>query len=148
MSTARASEEVGAGLDSIGGMEQMDQIDIPEIVEEVRAVFEAYERALVENDVPALETAFWEDSRALRFGLRENHFGHAEIAAFRAGRSAANLSRTLERTEITTFGRDFATVNTAFRRHDSGMAGRQSQVWVRFPDGWRVTSAHVSFLPE
>lgn len=126
----------------------MDEIDIPEIVEEVRAVFEAYERALVENDVPALEAAFWKDPRTLRFGAGENLFGHAEIAAFRAGRPAANLSRTLERTEITTFGRDFATVNTAFRRHDSGKAGRQSQVWVRFPEGWRVTSAHVSFLQE
>jgi len=26
------------------------------------------------------------------------------------------------------------------------ISGRQSQAWVRFPEGWRIVSAHVSVL--
>ena len=57
------------------------------------------------------------------------------------------MTRALMRTVITTFGRDLATANTEFQRTESGRRGRQSQTWVRMPEGWRVVSAHVSFLP-
>jgi hypothetical protein len=52
----------------------------------------------------------------------------------------------LSRTLITTFGRDFATASTLYRRRETGRTGRQMQSWVRTADGWRVVAAHVSML--
>jgi hypothetical protein len=122
-------------------------VNIPEILAEMQAAFAEYERALISNDVAALQTMFRRDARTLRYGPAENLYGWDAIAAFRAGRSPVGLARTLENTVITTFGRDFATANTEFLR--SGRRGRQSQTWVRFPDeGWRIVAAHVSLMPE
>lgn len=123
----------------------MPEIDIPEIVAEVRAAFERYEKALVGNDVATLNALFWQDARVLRFGLAESLYGHEAIAGFRAARSTVDLDRDLFNTVITTFGRDLATANTEYRRKSSGKVGRQSQTWVRFPEGWRIVAAHVSF---
>lgn len=124
------------------------EIDIPEVKAEVEAAFAGYEAALVANDVEALDGFFRADPRTVRYGGGENLYGIEEIRAFRKGRSAAGLARTLERTVITTFGRDFAVASTMFRREsDGGRVGRQQQTWVRFPEGWRVVAAHVSALP-
>ena len=125
------------------------EIDLPEIVAEVRTVFERYERALVENDVAALDAFFHDDARTIRYGGGENLYGFAEIEAFRAARSPAGLARTLERTVITTYGRDHAVASTLFRRASAaGKIGRQMQTWVRFAHGWRVVAAHVSLIDE
>ncbi len=124
-------------------------IDDPETLAEVRAAFAAYEAALVGNDVAALDAFFWRDARALRYGAGENLYGHAAIAAFRAARPAAGLARSLDRTSITSFGRDFATASTLFRREGApGRVGRQTQSWVRLPEGWRIAAAHVSLIDE
>lgn len=121
-------------------------IDLAHIHAEVTAAFAEYERALLANDVAVLQALFRRDPRTLRYGPAENLLGWDAIAAFRAGRSPVGLERTLENTVITTYGRDFATANTEFRR--AGRHGRQSQSWVRFPDdGWRIVAAHVSFMP-
>jgi hypothetical protein len=122
-------------------------IDIPEVKAEVEAAFAEYERALVENDVPVLDRLFWNHDKVVRYGAGENLYGAAEIAAFRAARPSQGLARTLERTQITTFGRDFAVASTLFRRAP-GKIGRQQQSWVRFPEGWRVVAAHVSVIDE
>jgi hypothetical protein len=123
------------------------EINIPEVITEVSKAFERYERALVTNDVAVLDELFWKDPRTIRYGGGENLYGYAEIKAFRAGRSPENLARRLERTQITTFGRDFATANTLFfREPNAGKIGRQSQTWVRTEAGWRVTAAHVSVI--
>jgi hypothetical protein len=122
-------------------------VDIPEVVAEMRAAFAEYERALISNDVAVLQALFRRDPRTLRYGPAEILHGWDAIAAFRAGRSPVGLARRLENTVITTYGRDFATANTEFIR--SGRRGRQSQTWVRFPDeGWRIVAAHVSLMPE
>jgi ketosteroid isomerase-like protein len=127
----------------------MIEIDIPEVKAEVEAVFAAYERALVDNDVATLDALFHADARTLRYGAGENLHGHAEIADFRAARPSSGLMRALERTVITTYGRDFATANTLFRRDGlPGKVGRQSQTWVRTTAGWRVVAAHVSIIPD
>ena len=123
------------------------QINIPEIVAEVKAAFERYEKALVANDVEALDRAFWNDPRVIRYAITDNAYGFEAIHASRLARPKSDLTRILERTVITTFGRDLATANTEFQRVESGRRGRQSQTWIRFPDGWRVVSAHVSFMP-
>ena len=124
-------------------------IDLPDVVAEVRAAFEAYERALVANDVEALDSLFHDDPRTVRFGGGENLFGYAEIKAFRAARSPAGLARTLSRTVITAYGRDTAIASTLFYRPTMpGKVGRQMQTWVRFPQGWRVVAAHVSVIAQ
>jgi hypothetical protein len=123
------------------------EVNNPEIVAEVSAAFARYEQALVSNDVATLDELFWDDPRTVRYGVTENLYGYREIKAFRAGRSPLNLARALERTVITTYGRDFATANTLFRRTTStGKIGRQSQTWIRTPAGWRVAAAHVSVI--
>jgi hypothetical protein len=124
----------------------MPEIDIPEVKAEVEAAFARYEKALVENDVAVLDELFWNNQRTLRYGVGENLYGYAEIAAFRAGRSPAGLARRIWNTVITTYGRDFATANTEFQRDGSPKTGRQSQTWMRTPGGWRVVSAHVSLM--
>ena len=121
-------------------------INLPEVLAEVTAVFERYEAALVGNDVAVLDELFWNSPHTLRYGATENLYGFDEIRAFRAGRPSAGLARTLGRTAITTFGRDFATANTEFHRAGSDRIGRQSQTWVRTPEGWRVVAAHVSLM--
>jgi hypothetical protein len=127
----------------------MIQIDLPEVVAEVRAAFERYEQALVSNDVAALKQMFRNDPRTIRYGATENLYGDKEIEAFRAGRPTVDLARTLSRTVITTFGRDFAMASTLFDRSTApGKVGRQTQTWVRFDEGWRVVVGHVSIINE
>ena len=122
------------------------EINIPEVVAEVTAVFERYEKALVTNDVATLVELFRDDPLTLRYGIAENLYGHAEIAGYRRDRPPTSLARTLRNTVITTYGRDFATANTEFLRESLPNVGRQSQTWMRTPDGWRVVSAHVSVM--
>ena len=121
-------------------------INIPSAVAALTSAFEAYERAFVANDVEALTALFWDSDRTIRFGGGENLFGAAEIAAFRQGRGAADLDRDLARTVITTFGDDFGTASTLFRRRSTGKTGRQMQSWVRMDGQWRIVAAHVSML--
>lgn len=122
-------------------------IDLPEVVAEVREAFSRYEKALVENDVVTLDGLFKDSPHTIRYGAAEILYGFGEIAAFRAGRSPAGLARSLSRTVITTYGRDFAVASTLFHRPTTpGRIGRQMQTWVRFPEGWRVTAAHVSLM--
>lgn len=121
-------------------------INLPDVLAEVTAQFERYERALTGNDVAVLDALFWDSPHTLRYGATENLYGHEAIAAFRAARPSQGLARELLRTAITTYGRDFATANCEFRRAGSDRTGRQSQAWVRTPQGWRVVAAHVSLL--
>jgi hypothetical protein len=122
-------------------------IDLPEVVAEVRQAFERYEQALVTNDVATLGTLFRNDPRIIRYGMAENLYGFAEIASFRAARSPAGLARTLSRTVITTYGKDIAVASTLFERDTIlHRIGRQMQTWVRFDEGWRVVAAHVSLI--
>ena len=123
------------------------EINIPEVLAEVKAAFERYERALNANDVEVLDSAFWNDPRVIRYSLMDNAYGFEAIHASRLARPKADMTRTIANTVITTFGRDLATANTEFQRVESGRRGRQSQTWARMPEGWRVVSAHVSFLP-
>jgi 1-carboxybiuret hydrolase subunit AtzH-like protein len=125
------------------------EIDLPEVAAEVKAAFERYEKALISNDVALLDSIFRDDPRVIRYGGGENLYGYQEIAAFRAARSPAGLARTLSKTVITTYGRDFAVASTLFHRPSMrSKVGRQMQTWVRCPEGWRVVAAHVSVIDE
>jgi hypothetical protein len=122
------------------------EIDLPEVVAEVRDAFERYEKALGDNDVGTLNSTFRNDTRTIRYGGAENLYGYAEIKAFRVARTAPG-TRTLARTVISTYGRDYAVASTLFHRPNvPGKVGRQMQTWVRFADGWRVVAAHVSVI--
>jgi hypothetical protein len=124
----------------------MITINDPLVLAEVTAAFERYERALVGNDVATLNELFWDSALTLRYGVGENLYGHEQIAAFRQARLPSSLARTILRRVITTYGRDFATANIEFHRPPATAVGRQSQAWVRMPQGWRVVAAHVSFV--
>ena len=122
------------------------QINIPEVLAEVTRECERYERALVSNDVTVLDELFCNSPHTLRYGVTENLYGYEAICQFRANRPAQGLERTVLKNTITTYGRDFATANVQFQRLGSSKPGRQSQTWVRMPEGWRVVAAHVSLL--
>lgn len=126
-------------------MKAMD-INRPEVQAEVSAVFARYEDALVNNRVDVLDELFWTSAFTVRFGVGENLYGIEAIRAFRQARPSQGLARTLQHTVITTFGADLATAMTEFRRAGSDRIGRQSQTWVRLPEGWRVVAAHVSLM--
>lgn len=116
---------------------------------EVKAEFDAYEAALMSNDIDALDRFFWRSCLAISFGAGESLFGFEAIAAFRAARSGGSPARQLQATQIVCFGRNHAVATTEFNRADDKRVGRQTQVWVRFTDdGWRIVSARVSFVAE
>ena len=124
-------------------------IDDPSIKAELEAAFAAYEKALVTNDVAALDGFFWPNESAIRYGAGENLYGYEAIRAFRAARSPAGLARQLEKTRIVTYGRDCGVAATLFKRDGAeGKVGRQMQTWIRFPEGWRIVAAHISIIDE
>jgi hypothetical protein len=124
-------------------------INDPDVVAELSALYPRYEEALVNNDVETLVDLFWAGQQVIRFGVSENLYGPEELAAFRKTRPAVNLARTVKRLDIVSVGRDFAGITLEFERASAGgtVRGRQSQVWVRMPEGWRIVQAHLSLLP-
>jgi len=125
-------------------------INDPAVIAELDELYPRYEQALVTNDVDTLVAMFWAAPEVMRFGVAENLYGHDELEAFRKSRPATNLARTVKRLDIVTFGHDYASISLEFERDSQNglLRGRQSQVWVRFPTGWRIVSAHVSLLPR
>ncbi len=121
-------------------------INLPDVLAEVTAIFARYEDALVTNKVDVLDELFWPSEKTVRYGAAENLVGIDAIRAFRLSRPSVGLKRQLARTVITTYGRDFATAMTEFQRDGGAKVGRQSQTWARFPEGWRVVAAHVSLI--
>ena len=122
------------------------QINLPHVLAEMEAAFARYEDALVNNKVDVLDELFWNSPHTLRYGIGENLYGFEAIQAFRASRPSQGLQRTCMNTVITTYGEDFATANTEFQRDGVARSGRQSQTWIRTPEGWRVVAAHVSLI--
>ena len=121
-------------------------INLPDVHAEMTAQFDLYEDALVNNRVDVLDELFWASPHTVRYGVGENLIGIEAIRAFRAARPAQGLARTLAHTVITTYGRDFATAMTEFRRVGGNKLGRQSQTWARLAPGWCVVAAHVSLM--
>jgi len=122
------------------------QINLPHVLAEMEVAFARYEDALVNNKVDVLDELFWNSPYTLRYGIAENLYGFEAIQAFRASRPSQGLQRTCMNAMITTYGEDFATANTEFQRDGVARAGRQSQTWMRTPEGWRVVAAHVSLI--
>ena len=124
-------------------------INDPATHAELSRLYPLYETALVTNDVATLTAMFWDAPQVMRFGVTENLYGTAELEAFRASRPSVGLARTIKRLDIVTFGTDYGSITLEFERATADgrvIKGRQSQVWVRFEEGWRIVSAHVSLL--
>ena len=121
-------------------------INLPHIHAEVTAIFSRYEDALVHNKVDVLDELFWASAHTVRYGVAENLVGIEAIRAFRIARPSVGLMRALHNTVITTYGHDFATAMTEFRREGGNKLGRQSQTWARLAPGWCVVAAHVSLI--
>ena len=124
--------------------------NLPDVVAEVRALFERYEQALIDKNVEELDATFWNSPYAIRYALHENGYGFAEIHGHRVRRPPGpGIKEKRLRLEILTLGRDFATVNLEFKLRGRALIGRQSQTWVRFPElGWKVVGAHVSTMND
>ncbi|WP_422370809.1 oxalurate catabolism protein HpxZ [Hoeflea sp.] len=120
-------------------------VDDPQTLAEVTAVFEAYEKALLDNDADTLDAMFLTSEKTVRYGVAEIQYGIEEVRRFRAVQKP--FSRSLSRTLITTYGSDVAIASTLFHRADfPGETGRQMQTWIRTEDGWKVAAAHVSMM--
>jgi hypothetical protein len=125
-------------------------INAAQTVSELKELYPLYEKALVENDVDTLMKMFWAAPEVMRFGVSENLYGISELEAFRRGRPSVGLARTVKRLDIVAFGTDVGSVTLEFERIAADgrvIRGRQSQMWVRMPEGWRIVAAHVSLLP-
>jgi hypothetical protein len=120
----------------------------PEVVAEVRELFERYEQALIDKDVDVLDATFWNSPYTTRLSFDEHGYGFDEIHAHRVRRPPGlGTKEKRRRLEILTLGNDMATVNLEFKMRGQDKIGRQSQTWARFPDvGWKVVSAHVSTM--
>lgn len=123
-------------------------VNLPEVIEEIRERFERYEQALVDKDVDVLDNTFWRSPHTIRYAMNEHGYGFDAIHAHRVARPPGpGIKERRIRLEILTLGRDFATVNLEFKVRAEERIGRQSQTWVRFADtGWKVVSAHVSII--
>jgi hypothetical protein len=122
------------------------ELNIPEVVEEIRTLFERYEQALIDKNVEVLDATFWRSPLAIRAAIHENGYGFDEIHAHRVRRPPGpGIKLARRQLVITTFGRDMATVHLEFDMRGRDMPARQSQTWVRFHDqGWKVVLAQVS----
>jgi ketosteroid isomerase-like protein len=118
------------------------QIDRPDVVAEVTAAFEDYERALVANDVETILGCF--APGAVRFGINDQQVGLEEQRRWRLAQSDLPPGRRLKDTIIAAYGPDTAVVTTLFGYPGTDVLGRQSQTWVRLAAGWRIVTAHVS----
>ena len=120
--------------------------NIPEIVEEVRERFEAYEQALIDLDVDALDDSFWNSALTIRLAMNEHGYGFDQIHQFRVARKPGpGIKETRLRLDILTLGRDYASVSLEFKVRGKDLTGRQSQTWARIPGaGGKVVFAHVS----
>lgn len=119
----------------------------PVVVAEVRTAFNAYEAALLANDVAALDAFFLHRPDIVRYGVSEVQYGIDELRAFRSAQKP--FERSLDRLVIVAFGPDVAVASTMFYRDDfPGQAGRQQQTWIRTDDGWKIGAAHVSMMPK
>jgi len=119
-------------------------VDRPDVVAEVRAAFERYERALADGDVAVLTELFWDDPRCVRFGVADRQQGGAAIAEWRRTHPTVPAGRQLRDTRVLAVDASAAVVTTLFSYPDGAAEGRQSQTWVRFAEGWRIVAAHVS----
>jgi hypothetical protein len=127
------------------------ELNCPDVIAQVTAAFDAYERALVDNDIVTMNALFWPAPQTVRYGIAEVQHGGDAIRRWRETCAPVPRSRRLHRTVVTTYGNDHATVSTEFTSDETPLLGRQMQTWVRFDTGgafggWTIVAAHVSLI--
>ena len=81
--------------------------NIPEVVEEIRDLFERYEQALIDKNVEVLDGTFWHSPHTIRLANYEHGYGFDRIHAHRVARPPGPGSKeTRLRLDIVTIGRD------------------------------------------
>ena len=123
-----------------------DQINRPEVLASLRSAFDAYEAALLRQDVAALDAFFRDAPETLRYGVAELGYGIAAIRRYRATAAPVNPGRQLRNIVIQTFGADFGSAACEFTAPDTDMIGRQTQTWARIDGAWCIVTAHVSLM--
>ncbi len=109
--------------------------------------FESYERAVVTNDLDALDAAFAPGAETMRGDPDGLLVGHETISAFRGLRGGV-APRGIERIEVRELGEGVALIMSVSRFRDGG-TGLQTQVWQRSAAGrWKITAAHVAPRPR
>jgi len=112
------------------------------ILSDVEAAFWEYERALMANDLEALDRLFAPGPDTLRGDAAGILVGHDAISEFRKGRGGAPAREILhvEIRELT----DATALVIAITAPATGGRGQQTQLWQRVDGAWRVSAAHVS----
>ena len=122
------------------------EINHPQTLTELTTQFNRYQQAIIDNDIGVLNELFWNHTLTIRYGIGENLYGHAEIASFRSARDPKSVVRVIGKSVATSYGRDAGTTNIEFTLGSRN--GRQSQAWIRMPEGWRIVAAHVSYSDD
>ncbi|MCK6066337.1 DUF3225 domain-containing protein [Microbacterium sp. EYE_512] len=112
------------------------------IPDDLRAAFEAYERAVVENDLDVLDASFAPGPDVLRGDGAGLLVGHDAIRAFRSRRGGV-ARRTIDSIQYRPLGEDTALL-VSVSRYAGGGSGLQTQVWQRIDGRWLITAAHVT----
>ncbi|CAN5359914.1 hypothetical protein BH11ACT5_BH11ACT5_22840 [soil metagenome] len=112
------------------------------MIELVEIAFWAYERALMANDLAALDELFAPGPSTLRGDAAGILVGHDAISDFRRGRGGAPAREILhvEIRELT----DATALVIAITAPATGGRGQQTQLWQLVDGAWRVSAAHVS----
>ena len=121
-------------------------INMPDVVGELEAAFDAYEQALLRHDVAMLDRFFRDDPQTVRYGVAENLYGAAAIRTYRLACAPVHPDRRITQRVVTSFGTGTWTISAKFAAPDSDKIGRQMQTWIRFGDGWRIVAALVSVI--
>lgn len=124
-----------------------EHIDDDIVLAELHPLFEAYEQALMRNDIAALNAFFWDDARVTRYGIADRQWGHHALAQHRANTPAPDFTRQLQYLRLHSYGPDVAVAQVEFVRSDTSLRGFQTQTWVRMSEGWKIVAAHVSMIP-
>lgn len=112
---------------------------------------DAYEAALLANDLDALDAAFVDSPGTMRGDDRGLLVGHDAISAFRGARGGV-ATRSLTHVEVRPLTEDRALV-VSVSRFAAGGQGLQTQLWRRDGDTgagprWRIEAAHVTGRPK
>ncbi|OII40372.1 amidase [Curtobacterium sp. MMLR14_014] len=122
---------------------------------------DAYEAALLANDLDALDAAFVDSPGTMRGDDRGLLVGHDAISAFRGARGGV-ATRSLTHVEVRPLTEDRALV-VSVSRFAAGGQGLQTQLWRRDGDSseretndgdtgarprWRIEAAHVTGRPK
>jgi len=121
---------------------------MPEILgdavpDELSAAFWSYERALMDDDLSALDDAFVAGELALRGDASGLLVGREQISRFRGGRGGAPR-RTVREVHARRLGPDHVLL-VSVNEPTAGGSGLVTQVWEHCADGrWRISAAQVA----